>query len=174
LLPIGILNDSPQEIWQPIGTGILGPMRPELPFMRAARKRQAEILRNKESLLLTAEAYPFAWGELIELVTPAFLAHPRWPGLRTGLQHGLASPAARLGSVAISVTRSRPEETGPLPDSELFTFANSLMLEEFKRMPIEQLLEGPAVLAYLLRNALGKGLSQPAQVTGVIRARNQV
>jgi len=146
----------PQEIWQPIGTTILGPMRPELPFMRAARELQAEVLRKKESLLLTARDYPFAWGELIEVVTPAFLAHPPVARLKEGAAtwFGLVGGPTWFGG-NIGHALQTLEETGPLPDSELFTISNSLMPEELKRMPIEQLLEGPTVLAYLLRNALG-------------------
>ena len=165
----------PQEIWQPIGTTILGPMRPELPFMRAARELQAEVLRKKESLLLTARDYPFAWGELIEVVTPAFLAHPPVARLKEGAAtwFGIVGGPTWFGG-NIGHALQTLEETGPLPDSELFTIANSLMPEELKRMPIEQLLEGPTVLAYLLQNALGQGLSQSAQLPEGIGARNRV
>jgi hypothetical protein len=154
------------QYWAPIGIGVLGPMRPELPFMRAARERQSEILRKKKSLLVTGGAYPFGWSELsADVIVPAFLTHPPTARLQDGAEtwFGLAGGPTWFGG-NIGHALQTLEETGPLPDSELFTFANCLMPESLKRMPIEQVLEAPTVLAYLLRKALGQDhLCQPVQ-----------
>lgn len=148
-----------KEQWQPLGISVMGPMRPQLPFMRAALDRQTDILNEKESQLLRDDLpYPFGWEELLsEVVTPSFLANRPTALLKDGAATWFAfvgGPSDPFGNLGHPL---RPiDEVGQLPDSELFTFSNEHMPEEVKWAPVRRVIRGTTVLAHLLRIGLGE------------------
>jgi Capsular polysaccharide synthesis protein len=151
-------RNRPTAEWQSIGVSVMGPMRPKLQFMRCAKQRQLELLVGKSAEF--DSGYPFKWEELIvPMVSSCFDAHrphnlckegasswfslaggPQWYG--GDLQHPL-----------------RPYwDVGELPDSELFTLANSCLPADVKWAKVDDLLARDTILAKLLSDAL-KGVS---------------
>jgi hypothetical protein len=67
-------RNHPATEWQSIGVSVMGPMRPGLQFMRCAKQKQLELLRENSDKFDIG--YPFKWPDLLApVVNSCFDAH---------------------------------------------------------------------------------------------------
>lgn len=147
---------DPRE-WYPVATGALGPARPGLPLMTATFEQQLRALQDRAAALAAGTPYPFGWTELLDDIfvrcyfeqVPEILVRD---GAATWFT--LAGGTQWWGGNLLHPLRTMHEIGGRLPDSELFTLANSLLPDEVKYAPIAELLRQDTILAHLIRQSL--------------------
>lgn len=150
---------DPRE-WYPVATGILGPARPSLPLMRATFERQLEALRNRADALALPGPYPIAWTELLDdIFVRCYFEHQPEVLVRDGAAtwYAVSGGTDWYGGNLLHPLRSMQEIGGELPDSELFTIANSLLPDDVKYASVSDLIKHNTILAHLLRQAAAPG-----------------
>lgn len=140
----------------PLGIGVLGPVRPNLACMRAAWRMQVEAVRKRSAALKRGENYPIGWLDMICMLVPCFEQFRPVSKIANGAATWFAltgSPDWSGGDLGHPL-RSLNEIGGQLPDSELFTLSNNLLPEGIRDAPVETLIRQDTILAHLLKETL--------------------
>jgi hypothetical protein len=153
----------PKNDWQDLGVSVMGPMKPKLPFMKLVKEKQRHLLSKKLPILAISKKilpfldyYPFVWEELLSpIVNACFKSRPPKSIIGDGTSSWFSlvgGPGWHGGDLKDPLRQFL--EIKELPETELFTLANSILPDDIKSASLDYLLSQDTILANLLLKAL--------------------
>ena len=152
-----------QTEWQDLGVSIMGPMRPRLSFMLKVLQKQRYLLIKKSLPLALSKKikpfinyYPFKWEELLSpIVNSCLKENPPKSIIGDGASSWfslVSGPNWDAGNLGYPLRQF--DEINVLPETELFTLANSMFPDDIKTASLEFILSQNTILAKLLLKAM--------------------